>query len=185
MSKERFKSKMTGIYIISVFIVAMIFLGDSQDRQYGLNLDTLEIVALATVLFLFVCYLKWTTYLEIQDCRWLINSGFREFGTDKIDIFDVKYIYRYPNFILKWYGSRMVFYIKAVDGKLQRSSVREVNFSNDTLRRFLKRVKQIKPSIELDPEYDLFLEEKLYLEDTSDNTVASVEARLKEKGEVW
>jgi hypothetical protein len=185
MSKERFKSKMTGIYIISVFIVAMFFLGDSQDRPYGLNLDTLEIVALASVLFLFVCYLKWTTYLEIQDGRWLINSGFRNFRTDKIDIFDVKYIYRYPNFILKWYGSRMVFYIKTADGKLHRSSVREVNFSNDIMRAFLKRIKQLNPSIELDQEYELFLQEKLYLEDTSDNTVESVEARLKEKGERW
>jgi hypothetical protein len=34
-------------------------------------------------------------------------------------------------------------------------------------------------------QYERFLEEKLYLEDASENTVASVEARLKEKGERW
>jgi hypothetical protein len=31
----------------------------------------------------------------------------------------------------------------------------------------------------------MFLEEKLYLEDASQNTVGSVEARLKGKGERW
>ena len=115
----------------------------------------------------------------------LINSGYRSIGKDTIDIFDIKYIYRYPNFILKWYGSRMVFYIQMPNGKLRQSSLREVNYSNDTLRSFLKRIKKIKPNIELDPEYEKFLQEKLWLEDSSENTIASVEERLREKGEVW
>jgi hypothetical protein len=71
------------------------------------------------------------------------------------------------------------------DGKLRQSSLREVNYLNDRLRDFLRRIRQIEPSIELDPEYEKFLEEKLYLEDASENTVASVEARLKAKGEQW
>ena len=46
-------------------------------------------------------------------------------------------------------------------------------------------MKQIKPSIELDPEYKKFLEGKLFLENPPNNTIASVEARLKAKGEHW
>ena len=39
---------------------------------------------------------KFNTYLEVQDKRTLINSGYRSIGKDTINIFDIKYIYRYP-----------------------------------------------------------------------------------------
>lgn len=182
MKKERFKSNMHFVYIVLGAIAVYFWAGGF--RSDSLN-NLLVFIVLAGSLFL-VAYLSTIrTYLEIQDNRQLINSGYRTFGKDRIDIFDIKYIYRFSNFRLKWYGSRMVFYIEMPNGKLHQSSLREVNYSNDTLRDFLKRIKQIKPSIELDPEYVAFLEEKLYLEDASENTVASVEARLKAKGETW
>jgi hypothetical protein len=176
---------MQSIYFILFVIAGFVYLGYLQNGPYPVDKNTFEGIFFAAALFVIVVAWKVRTFLEIQDNRWLINSGYRTFGKDKIDIFDIKYIYRHPNLRLKWYGSRMVFFIKGADGKLTQSSLREVNYSNDTLRAFLKRIKQIKPSIELDPEYEKFLEEKLYLEDASENTVASVEARLKEKGERW
>ena len=185
MKKERFKSKMQSIYFVLFVIGGFFYLGYLQNGPYSLERNTFEAIFLAVILFGIVFDFKVRTYLEIQDARWLINSGYRTFGKDKIDIFDIKYIYRYPNLRLKWYGSRMVFYIKTPEGKLRQSSVRELNYSNDTFRDFLKQIRQIKPSIELDSEYEKFLEEKLYLEDASENTVASIEARLKEKGETW
>ena len=56
------------------------------------------------------------------------------------------------------------------------------NYSNETLLSLLKRLKQIKPSIELDPEYEKFIKGKLFLENPSENTASSIEARLKAKG---
>jgi hypothetical protein len=49
----------------------------------------------------------------------------------------------------------------------------------------LKRLKQIKPSIELDPEYEKITAGQMFIDDMSQNTVSSVEARLKAKGERW
>ncbi len=79
----------------------------------------------------------------------------------------------------------MVFYIKMSDGKLRQSSLREVNFSEETIVNFLQRIKQINPNIELDPEYEKIIAGKLEKNSPSENTVASIEARLKEKGETW
>jgi hypothetical protein len=183
--KERFRSKMELIYVPVAGIAGFIYLGYLQNGPYAFDQNTIEGISFAAILLAMVVDWKVRTYLEIQDNRWLVNSGYYTFWKQKFDIFDIKYIYRYPNLRLKWYGSRMVFYIKTPDGKLRQSSLREVNFSNDTLRAFLKRIKQIKPAIELDPEYEKFLEDKLDLENASENTVASVEARLKEKGDVW
>jgi hypothetical protein len=185
VKKERFESRNTYIVAVLAFVAAILFLGFSENKLLYFRQDPLVSGGLIFLLIAFGIYLKVTMFVEIQDDRWLVNSGYYTFWNQKFDIFDVKYIYRYPNFVLKWYGSRMVFYIRTPDGKLRQSSLREVNYSNDTLRAFLKRIKQIKPSIELDLEYEKFLEEKLYLEDASQNTVSSVEARLKEKGERW
>ena len=79
----------------------------------------------------------------------------------------------------------MVFYAQGPDGKLRQSALRERNYSSDTLQAFLKRLKQIKPTIELNSEYEKFLQGKLFIENPSENTAASVEAHLKAKGERW
>lgn len=182
MKKERFKSSMYLVYLALGAIAFVIYAGNYNDWTFN---DYLEGVVLVLGLFLIVFFSTISTYLEIQDNRWLINSGYRTFGKDKIDIFDIKYIYRFPQFILKWYGSRMVFYIKTPDGKLRQSSQREINFSEDKLIQFLKRIKQLNPNIELDAEYEKILNGEMEKNNPSENTVASIEGRLKEKGEVW
>jgi hypothetical protein len=182
MKRERFKSS-KGL-VIYVAIVASLIVGTANYADWT-SYDYLEGGAVAAFLVLLALYSTLTTYLEIHDSRTLINSGYRTFGKDTIDIFDIKYIYRHPEFIIRYYGSRMVFYIKGEDGRLRRSSLREVNFANDTLVRFLKRIKEIRPTIELDPEYEKIIKGEMDLNDASGNTVASVEARLRAKGETW
>lgn len=146
----------------------------------------------AALWFLLIYFTNRNTYLEIRDKRTLKNSGYRDIGSDTLDIFDIKYIYRIPAFIWRSWGSLMIIYVKDAKGQLRHSALREVNYSNDTLKRFLRRVKQINPSIELDQEYLDFLDGKYDYEERSfgrwvwsKNTVAGVEARLREKGEKW
>lgn len=165
-----------------VAILALLWAGDFATRAKS---DLLVFGGMSLIFLALIYFSTKREYLEIIDGRTLINSGYREIGKDIIDIRDITYVYRYPNLRLKSYGSRMVIYVKGDDGKLRQSSVREVNFSESTLERFLRRLKQIKSNIELDSEYEAFLNGTLLLTDASNNTVASVENRLTAKGERW
>jgi hypothetical protein len=182
MKKEHFASSVYLVYIFVAAIAGYFLIGNFTARPLN---DFLFFSAFAMGTLLLVYLSTIHTYLEIQDNRWLINSGYRTFGKDRIDIFDIKYVYRFSELILKWYGSRMVFYIKTEDGTLRQSSQREINFSNDKIIEFLKRIKQINPRIELDQEYEEIIKGEMETSSASENTVASVEARLKEKGERW
>ena len=126
-----------------------------------------------------------TTFVEIEDNRHITNTGYFSFGKDTFDILDVKYIYQIPEFVLRQYGSRMLFCIKMPDGKLRQSPLREQAYSNDTIVALLEQLKQIKPTIELDPEYEKIVSGKMYIDEMSQNTISSVEARLRAKGERW
>lgn len=86
----------------------------------------------------------------------------------------------------------MVIYIKGDGGKLKHSALRESNYSNENLKNILTRLKQLNPSIELDPEYEDFLSGKLGSQNPwgfnnlgTKNTKKSVEDRLRAKGEAW
>lgn len=192
-TKERFGSSLQRLYVILGAIALIFLFGILNERnvKHTLN-DYLVSGGLAAALFLFVYFLTKNTFLEIQNQRVLKNSGYRDIGSDTIDIFYIKYIYRAPAFIWRSGGSLMLIYARDEKGHLKYSALREVNYSNDTLKRFLRRVKQINPSIELDREYLDFLAGKYDYEYRSfgawvpsKNTIASVEARLREKGEKW
>jgi len=57
--------------------------------------------------------------------------------------------------------------------------------AQDTLKEFLLRIKEIKPTIELDSEYQEFLKGNLELRSPSKNKVEQVEQRLRDRGERW
>lgn len=189
MKKERFQAGHRFIVVIILATIGLFTIGISEHNlsfDFPLNQNT-QIVSL---LFLGVIILavrsQQTTYLEIQDERNLINRGYHDFGKDILDIHDIKYIFRVPQFPLAWFGgSLMVIYSTDNTGELRHSALRERNYSEETLVKFLRRIKEIKTSIELDPEYIAFLDGKIVLRDASENTVASVEERLKAKGESW
>ncbi len=183
MNYERFNSSYSLLFLVIGVVVLPFFLDYLHNKPIVLNGSTWESLAIASALVLLVFWDRQTTYLGIQDNRSLINSGYRSFRKDIFDIRDIKYIYRLPNFFLSWYGSRMVFYINGEDGKLRQTSLREVAYSASTLERFLRRVKEIKSTIELDPEYEKILRGELLFNDPSENTVSIIEKKLKEKGE--
>lgn len=191
MERERFESTKSIIILLAAMYLSFFAIGYFQ---YGLIYDEhLLYGSIAALLGLLLAYLLWkNTYLEIEHHRILKNSGYRDIGSDTLDIVDIKYIYRIPAFVWRSGGSLMMIYTKDAHGELRYSALREVNYSNDTLKRFLRRLRQIKPSIELDQEYEDFLAGKYDYEERSfgrwvwsKNTVASVEARLREKGEKW
>ncbi len=182
MKKERFKSSMTLLYVFVSAVALSVFVADYKD--WLLN-DYLFAVSISAILLIIVYLSTIHLYLEIQNNRTLINSGYNTFGKNEIDIFNIVYIYRHPEFILKWYGSRMVFYIRIPEGKLRQSSLREINYSNETIIKFLTRIKEINPNIELDHEYKKIIKGEIEKNEPSHNTLKSVEARLQEKGENW
>jgi hypothetical protein len=70
-----------------------------------------------------------------------------------------------------------MIYHRDEQGGIRHSALRERNYSDETLKKFLLRIKTIKPTIEIDPEYQDFLKGNLRLSQSSKNTVASVEER--------
>jgi len=148
--------------------------------------NTVVLMLLAIFMIGFAIQTKAGIYLEIQDGRNLLNAGYSDFGDDLLDIHGILYIYRMPQYPLKWYGgSLMVFCLRDEKGNLRCTALRERAYAEKTLRKFLLRIKEIKPTIELDPEYEAFLRGEILLWDASKNTPASVEKRLREKGEKW
>jgi hypothetical protein len=189
MTKERFNR---GYRLLALFIVGisgLLVIGHNEHHlSFSFPLDentSIVLLLFGAVLFLLLRDLK-TTHLEITDSRLLKNSGYHDFGDDIIDIRNIKYIYRVPQFPLAWFGgSLMVIYHTDENGKIRHSALREINYSSDTLKKFLLRMKEIKSTIELDAEYLLILEDKRSFRESSDNTVATVEQRLRDKGEKW
>jgi hypothetical protein len=181
------------IVYITLTVIAVIFLlGFLEKNIIHTPSDYLVSGGIASLLFLLIYVTTINTYLEIQDQRTLRNSGYRDIGYDNFDILNIKYIYRASAFIWRSGGSLMLIYIRDEDGRLKLSKVREVNYPNDTLKRFLRRITQLNPSIELDQEYSNFLSGKYDDEDRSfgrwvksSNSIADIEARLHTKGEKW
>jgi hypothetical protein len=189
MKKERFERSYRFVIMTVVGTACLFAVGINEHNislSFPLERNTMIVSSLFVGLILLTIRWKITTYLEIQDERMLVNSGYHDFGKDIIDIHDIKYIYRIPQFIVAWYGgSLMMIYHRDEQGGIRHSALRERNYSDETLKKFLLRIKTIKPTIEIDPEYQDFLKGNLRLSQSSKNTVASVEERLKAKGESW
>jgi hypothetical protein len=92
---------------------------------------------------LWLVWERYTTYVEIQDKRWLINAEQRLFPEIKIDIASVLYIARAPH-----------------AGKIRQTSLPETLYSWATLSEIVKKLVSLKPTIELDPQYWRLISEK-------------------------
>ena len=68
------------------FVMGILVLGYLENGLFYLKDDPLESAALILALLISVTYLKISTFLEIQDNRWLINSGYYTFWKQKVDI---------------------------------------------------------------------------------------------------
>jgi hypothetical protein len=177
MKKERFGARNFYVWLYIVIAAVLAYAGDIIHRPLNEILISLGlIIGLLVIVYVSTA----TTYFEIQDLSTLIINGYRNFGKDNIPLFDIIFIGRTKNFPLKQYGSRMVFYIKMPDGTLAHSSQREINFSNETLIKFLTRLKQLNPRIELDHEYERIIKGDLLSSDPSNNPMEKLDKRAEE-----
>lgn len=172
MNREYFKASKGILWVTIGGVVLVGWFGDLLHRAQ--TEVFISFVLLASIVLLAVRSVT-NTYLEIRNKRTLISSGYRNFGKDVIDIYNIFYIGRIPNFPLRQYGSRMVLYIKTSENNIAHASQREVNFSNDTIVSFLKRVKQINPNIKLDSEYEKIINGELLTSDPSENSMEKVD----------
>lgn len=176
-----------------ITLLVVSFISISGYLETRPTLDIVLMAASLATLIIGVVYLKLAnTYLEIRDNRTIVNKGYREFGRDEMDIYDIKYVYRIPQFPIKSLGTIMVMYVKGDDDKLKHSIVREVNYTDKALLGILTKLKEINPRIELDPEYEAFLKKGesggkafSFSDSPTKNTKQSVEDRLREKWETW
>lgn len=172
-----------GTFIAIVLIVCAIGVGQNPLPS---NLVYPAIMAILIAIVAAVTAVL-NTYLIIEG-HTLINSGYRSFGKDKLDIRHIKYICRQSTFVWKSSGSTMVVYLTDDDGKLRYTALKEVNWKDEMLKRFLLKLLEIKSTIELDPEYKNFLDGK-YDESGglkryhSSGTAQSINEFLKSRGE--
>jgi hypothetical protein len=187
MSYEVFRRSWELLWVVLAANIIIFLLRYSERGAEIFTGDFHVSVFFFALLLVLMLYFTLTTYLAIENNRTLINSGYHFFGTIRIDIQRIKYIYRFPNMRLRGWGSRMVIYLHSDTGTLVSTAVLEAAYSPKTLEAFLRRIKSLNPAIELDPEYEEILSSPhiRIIEDPSDNTVASVEARLRTKGETW
>jgi hypothetical protein len=184
MATQRFRSSNANNLFLVPSLLLMFVLGYHERHvQFDQHTFILVLFALGAVLYAF-----WDStrlYLEVRDDRTIVNSGYRTFGNDILDIRDIKYIYRARAFPV-WFGpSLMLIYTTDDKGELRHSVVREQPYAQGTLKQFLLRIKTLKPTIELDPEYEAFLTDQIELRDASKNSIASIEKRLRDRGEHW
>jgi hypothetical protein len=151
MRKEKFQASWwENVWLYGIGGVILIFLGY---KERGFDSASLQGVGILLLLILFLVWSQFRSYLEIRDLRELIIRGQLDFGHTSLDIFSIKYIRRTPAFLLKTWGSFIVIYVTDQEGKLKHSTIREKNYTKNTIKGFLKRITDINPHIDLDPEY--------------------------------
>lgn len=155
------------------------------DRGTGIFKDMMPIIASLSLVVIAVVWHYKTTYLRLTE-NTLTNRGYHSFRDDTLEIDKIRYITRIPQTALPFVGpSLMLIYVRRPDGVIAHSTVREYSYDEAILRRFLTRIKEINPAIELDPEYEEFLRGERILRTKTGNTTGSVEKWLRDKGERW
>src|SRR5215831_2257721 len=126
-------------------------------QKYGLSRGVL-IGGLAEIACaLWLVWERYTTYIEIDQERWLVNAEQRLYPDTKIDIASILYIARVPHFIFRSWGGRMVLFLRAHDNKIRQIGIPETLYSWYTLQAILKKLVSIKPTIDVDAQYKLLM----------------------------
>lgn len=182
--EEKFPSSLTIVYVVAGSFLAYLFLSDFERGNEILRIIPV-IFVLGVLSLLVIIWDRKTTFLQLSQSHFT-NSGYRSFGKDTIQISKIKYITRIPQTALPFVGpSLMVIYSTLDDGHIAHCYVREFSYEELVLKQFLTRIKDLNPNIELDTEYQEFLQDNRELRTKTSNTVQSVEQKLKDKGEVW
>ena len=155
--KERFYSNWVSVLLaigswIFIFAIAYAKFGFSKNVQIG------SLMAIACTLWLI--WERYTTYIEVEDNRWLINAEQRLFPDIKIDIASILYIARVPHFIFRSWGGRLVIFFRDDSGRVRQTGIPETMYTWDSLAAIVKRLAAIKPTIELDLPYQRLILKK-------------------------
>jgi hypothetical protein len=112
-----------------------------------------------TAVLLMMARDRFTTYVTIENNRWLINASSTLFGrkTDKIDISSIVYIARGAAFKFRSWGGQAIIYYRVTPNALKATAFNESVYGEQTLTDILNAVMKIKPSIELDTQYKILL----------------------------
>lgn len=149
--REKFSSNWNFVLLSIIGWAAILALGYSK-FGFAHNVQIGLLGAIGYVLWLVRD--RYIVYVAVDDNRWLINSEERLIHSEfKLDIASILYIARFPHFIFRSWGGRMMIFFRDNDGEIKQIGVPEVSYSWETLKAILKKVSSIKPTIELDPQY--------------------------------
>lgn len=127
----------------------------------GLSRELIFGVAILAALLAWIYSEKYTTYVEIEGNRFLVNKGQRDFSHDRLDIFSIKYIARANQFKIKSGGNQAMFYAESNDGVYLATKIGENQYSEANLKAFLNKIKHLNPNIQLDKQYQMLVDGKL------------------------
>jgi hypothetical protein len=153
--KEIFYSNWNSVLLsivgwVIILAVSYSKFGFSRYLQIGL------IGAVAYTLWL--VWKRYTTYIAIENNRWMINAEQRLFPRIKLDIASLLYIARAPHFSFRSWGGRMVMYFRDDQGKVRATYIPETVYKQNTLKAILQKLVSIKHNVELDTEYRAFVD---------------------------
>jgi hypothetical protein len=155
--KEKYYPNWNSAFLFLVGAAILLIFGY---EKYGLSRGVLIGGLGEIACTLWLVWERWTTYVAIEDNRWMINGEQRLFPDIKVDIASILYIARVPHFIFRLWGGRMVIFFREATGKVRQTGVPETLYSWNNLQAILKKLMSIKPSIELDPQYQLLISKK-------------------------
>ena len=103
---------------------------------------------------LWLVWERWITYVAIEGSRLLVNSEQKLIPAPfEVDVASILYVARFPHFIFRSWGGRMVIFFKDEHGEVRQTAFPETLYSWETLKAILKKLTSIKPTIEIDPQY--------------------------------
>jgi hypothetical protein len=170
---------------VLMFVLAAALLLIYGYNKYGLS-HSILIGALGEVCCtLWLVWERYTTYVSIQDKRWVINSKQQLFPDVHIDITSILYIARMHHFAFRSWGGRMVMFFRDETGRVRQTTLPESLYSWDNLQNILRRLTSIKPAIEIDSQYRLLMSKRdpldANLSQQLPRTVKEIEAYVASK----
>ena len=155
--KERFYSNWTStLLFLAGWAILLVFGYEKYGFSLGVQVGSLIEVGCT----LWLVWDRYTTYIEVEDNRWLINAEQQLFPDIKIDIASILYIARVPHFIFRSWGGRLVIFFRDDSGRVRQTGIPETMYTWDNLAAIVKRLVAIKPTIELDPPYQRLISKK-------------------------
>ncbi len=144
------------LFGIPLTIIGIVF------SLWGQDIDSNVIKGLGLFLvgLILVCLAGLFTSTTIVDSKTLVSKVFLARGF-KADIHKITKIDRTSVFVFKHWGSRLQIYHADESGQETWHTIQESMYSVETIKKLLKRLKEINPSIELHKQYQDLIDGKI------------------------